>query len=94
MILLDTPVALMVCSYHWPNGIMYYTIDAAFSTSERAVIASGEVLLSAGNCAQTVSTPSSGMQHVEDNSCIRFVERTDQVLSIISTHICNDIYNI
>ena len=54
MILVDTPVALMVCSYHWPNGIMYYTIDAAFSTSERAVIASGEVLLSAGNCAQSV----------------------------------------
>ena len=43
----------MVCSYHWPNGIMYYTIDAAFSASERAVIASGEVLLSAGNCAQS-----------------------------------------
>ena len=54
MTLLNTPVSPMVCSYHWPNGIMYYTIDAAFSTSERAVIASGEVLLSAGNCAQSV----------------------------------------
>ena len=53
MISVDTPVPLMVCSYHWPNGIMYYTIDAAFSASERAVIASGEVLLSAGNCAQS-----------------------------------------
>ena len=28
------------------------------------------------------------MQHVEDNSCIRFVERTDQAISIIiSRHI-------
>ena len=54
MTLADTPVPLPLCSYHWPNGIMYYTIDAAFSTSERAVIASGEVLLSAGNCARSV----------------------------------------
>merc|ERR1712038_1290619 len=46
-------------AYHWPNGILYYTIDAAFSDSERAVIASG-------------------FTHVEENSCIRFVARTDQ----------------
>ena len=31
----------IICSYHWPNGVLYYTIDAAFSESERAVIASG-----------------------------------------------------
>merc|ERR1711963_946212 len=45
--------------YHWPNGIMYYTIDAAFTDSERAIIASG-------------------ITHVEENSCIRFVPRTTE----------------
>merc|ERR1719378_351809 len=52
--------ALAAVSYHWPNGIMYYTIDAAFTDSERSVIAAG-------------------MAHVEENSCIRFVPRTNQV---------------
>ena len=53
-------ITLNKFSYHWPNSIMYYTIDAAFTSDERAVIAAG-------------------FQHMEDNTCIRFVERTDQV---------------
>ena len=39
-----------VCSYHWPNGILYYTIDAAFSESERAVIASGITHMEENSC--------------------------------------------
>ena len=27
--------------YHWPNGVIPYTIDAAFSSRERAIIAGG-----------------------------------------------------
>jgi len=46
-------------SYHWPNGVLYYTIDAAFDSTERATIAAG-------------------MKMVEDNSCIRFVARTNE----------------
>ena len=65
---------------------MYYTIDAAFSASERAVIASGEVLLSAGNCAQS--------RHLQVCSTSRTTAASDswrgltrQYFLIISTHI-------
>ena len=37
-------------SYHWPHGILYYNIDAAFSTSERAVIASGFAHVEENSC--------------------------------------------
>ena len=37
-------------AYHWPNGILYYTIDAAFSSSERAVIASGFTHMEENSC--------------------------------------------
>merc|ERR1719431_447429 len=44
---------------HWPNNIVPYVIDAAFSTSERAIIAQG-------------------IQHIHDNSCVRFVARNGE----------------
>ena len=37
-------------AYHWPNGVLYYTIDAAFSASERAVIASGFTHMEENSC--------------------------------------------
>ena len=37
-------------SYHWPNGIMYYTIDAAFTDSERSVIAAGMAHVEENSC--------------------------------------------
>ena len=37
-------------TYHWPNGILYYTIDASFSDSERAVIASGFTHVEENSC--------------------------------------------
>ena len=27
--------------YHWPNGIMHYTIDDSFTSSDRVIIAAG-----------------------------------------------------
>jgi len=44
---------------HWGNAVIPYTIDAAFTDSERAVIAQG-------------------IKQVEDNSCLRFVERNGE----------------
>ena len=41
-------------SYHWPNGVLYYTIDAAFSDSERAVIASGFTHVEENSCIRSV----------------------------------------
>merc|ERR1712013_116260 len=46
-------------TYHWPNGVVPYTIDAAFTSTERAAIASG-------------------IEHIHENSCIRFVERNGE----------------
>merc|ERR1719447_203178 len=46
-------------TYHWPNGVVPYTIDAAFTSSERAAIASG-------------------IEHIHENSCVRFVERNGE----------------
>ena len=43
----------VVIRYHWPNGVVPYTIDAAFTSTERAAIASG-------------------IEHIHENSCIRF----------------------
>merc|ERR1712212_476292 len=46
-------------TYHWPNGVVPYTIDAAFTSTERAAIASG-------------------IEHIHENSCVRFVERNGE----------------
>merc|ERR1712212_1021415 len=46
-------------TYHWPNGVVPYTIDAAFTSTERAAIASG-------------------IDHIHENSCVRFVERNGE----------------
>merc|ERR1719337_482936 len=46
-------------TYHWPNGVVPYTIDAAFTSTERAAIASG-------------------INHIHENSCVRFVERNGE----------------
>ena len=40
----------MISSYHWPNGILYYSVDAAFTESERAVIASGFSHVEGASC--------------------------------------------
>merc|ERR1719312_1730083 len=37
----DTKNGLSKLTYHWPNGVVPYTIDAAFTSTERAAIASG-----------------------------------------------------
>ena len=34
-------LCFFVIRYHWPNGVVPYTIDAAFTSTERAAIASG-----------------------------------------------------
>merc|ERR1719225_2112062 len=36
-----TKNGLSKLTYHWPNGVVPYTIDAAFTSTERAAIASG-----------------------------------------------------
>merc|ERR1719150_3106860 len=46
-------------TYHWPNGVVPYTIDAAFTSTERAAIASG-------------------IEHIHENSCIRFEPRNGE----------------
>ena len=35
---------------HWPNGILPYTIDAAFTASERAIIAAGMKMITDNSC--------------------------------------------
>ena len=50
---------IYLCSYHWPNGVLYYTIDPSFSASDRAVM-------------------ERSFSHIEENSCIRFVSRTEE----------------
>ena len=37
-------------SYHWPNGVLYYTIDAAFDSTERATIAAGMKMVEDNSC--------------------------------------------
>ena len=39
-----------ICSYHWPNGVLYYTIDAAFDSTERATIAAGMKMVEDNSC--------------------------------------------
>merc|ERR1719275_206610 len=46
-------------TYHWPNGVVPYTIDPTFASTERAAIASG-------------------INHIHENSCVRFVERNGE----------------
>jgi len=55
----ETKNGIAALENHWGNAIIPYTIDAAFSDSERAVIAQG-------------------IQHVEENSCLRFVPRNGE----------------
>ena len=37
-------------SYHWPNGVLYYTIDAEFDATERATIAAGMKMVEDNSC--------------------------------------------
>ena len=62
------------CSYHWPNGILYYSIDAAFSAAERAVIASGFTHVEENSCIRL----SSSKCYLTSQFSLRFVARTDQ----------------
>ena len=39
-----------ISSYHWPNGVLYYTIDAAFDSTERATIAAGMKMVEDNSC--------------------------------------------
>ena len=48
-------------SYHWPNGVLYYTIDAAFDSTERATIAAGMKMVEDNSCIRfflSLSKPS------------------------------------
>ena len=40
----------MYCRYHWPHGVLIYTIDAGFSDSQRAVIASAMAHIEENTC--------------------------------------------
>ena len=40
-------------SYHWPNGVLYYTIDAAFDSTERATIAAGMKMVEDNSCIRS-----------------------------------------
>merc|ERR550532_667226 len=42
-------------SYHWPNGVLYYTIDAAFDSTERATIAAGMKMVEDNSCIRFVA---------------------------------------
>merc|ERR1712088_789820 len=55
----DQKNGLSKLTYHWPNGVVPYTIDAAFTSTERAAIASG-------------------IEHIHENSCIRFEPRNGE----------------
>ena len=43
-----------IFSYHWPNGVLYYTIDAAFDSTERATIAAGMKMVEDNSCIRCV----------------------------------------
>merc|ERR1719232_1320482 len=51
--------SLSYISYKWPNSEMHYSIDAAFTSSEKVTI-------------------KDGMAHIMENSCIKFIKRTDE----------------
>ena len=42
----------LIFSHRWPNGIVPYTIDAAFSESERAIIASAFTHVQNNSCVR------------------------------------------
>ena len=43
--------------YHWPNGVVPYTIDAAFTSTERAAIASGIDHIHENSCVRSFKYP-------------------------------------
>ena len=43
----------VVIRYHWPNGVVPYTIDAAFTSTERAAIASGIEHIHENSCIRS-----------------------------------------
>ena len=54
-------------SYLLPNGILYYTIDAAFSQAERAIIASSFAHIEGNTCIRS---------HLESSSQIPLMRRS------------------
>ena len=44
--------------YHWPNGVVPYTIDAAFTSTERAAIASGINHIHENSCVRSLKDQS------------------------------------
>ena len=45
-------VLYFTCRYHWPNGVVPYVIDAAFTTTERASIAEGITHIHENSCVR------------------------------------------
>ena len=70
---------LNIFSYHWPNGVLYYTIDAAFDSTERATIAAGMKMVEDNSCIRFVIL-SFQKPNVIQSSCYfsRFVARTNE----------------
>lgn len=46
---------MFVLSYRWPGSVMHYSIDAAFTPDERAVIAAGMEHVSERTCITCVT---------------------------------------
>ena len=44
----------MFFRYRWPNSVLYYTIDAAFTNDERAIIAAGIANIQDNSCIEFV----------------------------------------
>ena len=44
----------MFLRYRWPNSVLYYTIDAAFTNDERAIIAAGIANIQDNSCIEFV----------------------------------------
>ena len=61
-------------SLKWPNGVMPYVIDAAFTEDERAVIAAGIADMEAKTCVRLLIHSS----FFSKFSFFRFVPRTDE----------------
>ena len=66
-------------SYLLPNGILYYTIDAAFSQAERAIIASSFAHIEGNTCIRSLKKKqikSTNQTKMTDDGLICFVQQS------------------
>ena len=72
--------SFLTLRYHWPNGVVPYTIDAAFTSTERAAIASGIEHIHENSCIRSLEfkLKDHTLTFITNSTCQRFVPRNGE----------------